>query len=84
MCACACACACVQTACHNAARGSSRQELKAAFRAAGRSCSDGEIKKMMDQLDTNGDGVIDMGEFKVLVGMAATMAQPRGTGGAAA
>ena len=41
-------------------------ELKAAFRAAGRPCTDASIRKCMALLDTNNDGVIDLEEFKAI------------------
>lgn len=47
-------------------------ELRAAFEAAGRPASDRQIQKCVKQLDQNGDGVIDLNEFKQLTYMVAT------------
>jgi len=41
-------------------------ELKAALKAAGRKATDASVKRCMATLDTNGDGVIDLQEFKAL------------------
>jgi len=43
-----------------------QSELKAAFRAAGRPCTDSSIKKCITMLDANNDGVIDLQEFKAM------------------
>ena len=41
-------------------------ELKAAFKSAGRPCTEARLKKLMGMLDTNGDGVLDLQEFKAI------------------
>lgn len=43
-----------------------RGELQEAFRAAGRPISDEQLAKSIKMLDKNGDGVIDLDEFKAI------------------
>lgn len=43
-----------------------QQELRAAFEAAGRPVSDAIIKKCVSSLDLDGDGLIDLDEFRQL------------------
>jgi len=50
-------------------------ELKQAFKAAGRAATDASVKKCMDLLDTNNDGVIDLEEFKAIAWHMETMAK---------
>ena len=43
-----------------------KDELAAAFKAAGQEISEDNLRKAIKMLDTNGDGVLDLEEFKAI------------------
>ena len=42
-------------------------QLEAAFKSSGIPCDDAKLRRSMKLLDKNGDGVIDLDEFKAIV-----------------